>query len=313
MNFDDRLVMRQLLRLLSVFSLILVYATAYASSPNYTTFQTRIFTPAGAPLEGAAVNFRFTILDSVGTCTLYVEDYAGVNMTGSSGVVSFSLGSGTKSYPAGIVSMYEVFNNSTAPIPCQAGGNFTPGTNDRRQIVMQFNDGSGWQTLPQMAINSVFYSTYASRAEKLGDFVATDYLRPTTLPTCAVNQALRFDGTNFTCVATSSGAGTVTSVGATSPLISSGSTSTPVISLPQASGAAAGYLSSSDWTTFNNKASVTLAPGYLYVGNAGSTATGVQLSGDATLSNSGVLALVNSGVGAATYGSASSVPSLTVD
>lgn len=45
----------------------------------------------------------------------------------------------------------------------------------------------------------------------------------------------------------------VTSVGATSPVTSTGGT-TPTIAIPQSSGSASGYLSSTDWTTFNNKA-----------------------------------------------------------
>lgn len=45
----------------------------------------------------------------------------------------------------------------------------------------------------------------------------------------------------------------VTSVGATSPVASSGGT-TPTISMPVATALANGYLSSADWTTFNNKA-----------------------------------------------------------
>jgi len=46
--------------------------------------------------------------------------------------------------------------------------------------------------------------------------------------------------------------GGVTSVTATSPLFSSGGT-TPNITIQQASGSQAGYLSSTDWTTFNSK------------------------------------------------------------
>jgi hypothetical protein len=49
--------------------------------------------------------------------------------------------------------------------------------------------------------------------------------------------------------------GTVTSVTATSPLFSSGG-ATPNITIQQASGSQNGFLSSTDWTTFNNKANV---------------------------------------------------------
>jgi ribosomal protein S8E len=49
--------------------------------------------------------------------------------------------------------------------------------------------------------------------------------------------------------------GTVTAVTGTAPLSVVTGTTTPVISLPQASGTTNGYLSSTDWTTFNNKSS----------------------------------------------------------
>jgi len=51
--------------------------------------------------------------------------------------------------------------------------------------------------------------------------------------------------------------GTVTSVTGTSPVNVLTGTTTPVISMAQASGTTNGYLSSTDWTTFNNKSSFT--------------------------------------------------------
>ena len=277
-----------------------------------TTFQARIIAPTGAPLESGSVNFRFTILDTVGTCILYVEDYANVNMGGSQGIATFGLGSGVKVYPATAVLMADVFNNSAPSFPCQAGGIYAPGTTDRRQVVMQFNDGSGWQTIPQLAINSVFYSNYANRAENLGNYPAQNYLRPATLPVCTGSQALSFDGATFSCIAAGAAAG-VTSVTGTSPVVITGGTSTPVVSMAKATGSVSGYLSSADWTAFSTKASAFLTSGQIYLGNASNDATGAVLSGDATIANSGVLTLANSGVGAGSYGSSSTIPFLTID
>ena len=48
--------------------------------------------------------------------------------------------------------------------------------------------------------------------------------------------------------------GTVTGVTGTAPIVSSGGTA-PAISITQSSGSTNGYLSSTDWTTFNNKQS----------------------------------------------------------
>lgn len=64
---------------------------------------------------------------------------------------------------------------------------------------------------------------------------------------------------NFTITNTSpSSGGTVTSVTATSPVASTGG-NTPVISMPAATTSVSGYLTSTDWTTFNNKASTNAA------------------------------------------------------
>jgi hypothetical protein len=64
---------------------------------------------------------------------------------------------------------------------------------------------------------------------------------------------------SFTVTNTSpSSGGTVTSVTATSPVASTGG-NTPVISMPAATTSVNGYLTSTDWTTFNNKASTNAA------------------------------------------------------
>lgn len=51
----------------------------------------------------------------------------------------------------------------------------------------------------------------------------------------------------------SSGGGTVLSVSGSSPISVANGTSSPVVSISQASGSQSGYLSSSDWAVFNNK------------------------------------------------------------
>lgn len=73
-------------------------------------------------------------------------------------------------------------------------------------------------------------------------------------PTCALGSYLRSiaaDGTP-TCAADANSGGTVTSVGATAPIVSSGGTA-PVLSMPAASGVANGYLSAANFNTFAAK------------------------------------------------------------
>jgi hypothetical protein len=75
--------------------------------------------------------------------------------------------------------------------------------------------------------------------------------------------------------------GTVTSVTATSPLFSSGG-ATPNITIQQASGSQSGFLSSTDWTTFNNKQNALTNP----VTGTGTTNYLPKFTGNTTIGNS---------------------------
>ncbi|MGZ3770417.1 MAG: beta strand repeat-containing protein [Bdellovibrio sp.] len=125
-------------------------------------------------------------------------------------------------------------------------------------------------------------------------------------------QVLVSNGTSWTLQAMSGGGGSVTSVTGTSPISVGGTATAPVISLPAASTSVNGYLSSADWNTFNSKQSSSLSSGNIFVGNASGVATGVSLSGDATINNTGALTLKNTGT-AGTYGSGSLIPIITTD
>jgi len=79
----------------------------------------------------------------------------------------------------------------------------------------------------------------------------------TSIPNSAlVNSAITINGTS-TSLGGSVSVGTVTSVTGTSPVVSSGGT-TPAISMPAATTSVNGYLTSTDWNTFNNKGSGTV-------------------------------------------------------
>ena len=89
-------------------------------------------------------------------------------------------------------------------------------------------------------------------------------------------QVLTSAGTGVTPTWTTPTTGTVTSVTGTAPVVSSGG-NTPVISMAAATGSVNGYLTSTDWTTFNNKGSGTVTS----VGGTG-TVSGISLSGTVT-------------------------------
>ncbi len=72
---------------------------------------------------------------------------------------------------------------------------------------------------------------------------------------------------------------------------------TGAFTIGQATTGTNGYLSSTDWNTFNNKLSNSLTNGNIWIGNASNIPTAQTLSGDATLSNAGLFTI---GVGAVT-------------
>jgi hypothetical protein len=88
--------------------------------------------------------------------------------------------------------------------------------------------------------------------------------------------------------------GTVTSVTGTAPVVSSGG-ATPAISMAAATGSVNGYLTSTDWTTFNNKGSGSVTS----VGGTG-TVNGITLTGTVTSTGNLTLGGTLSGVSLAT-------------
>ena len=76
---------------------------------------------------------------------------------------------------------------------------------------------------------------------------------------------------NFTVTSNDQFTGTVTSVTGTAPVVSSGG-NTPAISMAAATGSVDGYLTSTDWTTFNSKApAVTYTTNYVPYGQGTTT------------------------------------------
>ena len=96
--------------------------------------------------------------------------------------------------------------------------------------------------------------------------------------------------------------GTVTAVTATAPVVSSGGTA-PDISMPAATTSVNGYLTSTDWNTFNNKAPATSGTSILYGNGSGgfsnvTIGSGVSFAGG-TLSATGSGGTVTSVTGTA--------------
>jgi hypothetical protein len=102
--------------------------------------------------------------------------------------------------------------------------------------------------------------------------------------------------------ATGSG-GTVTAVTGTAPIASSGG-NTPAISISQAGASTNGYLSSTDWNTFNNKGSgtVTAVTGSGNIASSGGTTPNITFTGTLPIANGGTNGTATPTAGAVAVG-----------
>lgn len=104
----------------------------------------------------------------------------------------------------------------------------------------------------------------------------------------------------------------LTITGGTAAVLTSGLT----IQVKLAGAAQSGYLSTTDWNTFNNKLGTSLTSAYIYVGNGSNVATGVAMSGDISITNTGNTqivagAIVNADINASAAIAVSKLEALT--
>ena len=139
-------------------------------------------------------------------------------MTDTAGVISFPLGTGIRAFPTSGTSQtfQNTFDNSIVSFACQTVGIYNPNATDSRKVVMQFNDGVGWQTLPAMTMNAVPYAMFATKSvnsTSLNGKADTAFVEVSTLAGlgCAADQAIKFNGGSFSCISVGVSATPVTS------------------------------------------------------------------------------------------------------
>jgi hypothetical protein len=165
-------------------------------------------------------------------------------------------------------------------------------------------NGSDFVEISPSTATTATTATTAAAANGINSATTTVVLNSATAPT--IGQVLTATSGTAATWQTPSASG-VTSVTATSPVASTGGT-TPVISMPAATTSVSGYLTNTDWNTFNGKLSttggtmtgaITFAAGQSFTGTlplTGGTMTG-NLTLDAytekvaTLATSGTIAL----------------------
>ena len=140
------------------------------------------------------------------------------------------------------------------------------------------------------AVAATDYVAPSAYASANGLTMATSrLLGRTTATTGAAEEISVAGGLTLSAGVLTGTSGTVTSVTGTSPVVSSGGT-TPAISMPAATTSVNGYLTSTDWTTFNNKGSgtVTSVTGTAPVVSSGGATPAISMAA-ATASVNGYL------------------------
>jgi hypothetical protein len=176
-------------------------------------------------------------------------------------------------------------------------------------------NGAGSISIANTGVTSALAGTGISVSGSTGAVTVTNTAPDQTVALTA-GTGISTSGTypNFTITNTApSSGGTVTSVTGTAPVVSSGG-NTPAISMAAATGSVNGYLTSTDWTTFNGKGpAVTYTTNYVPFGQGTTTpnlsSSFTYVTGTGTLTAPAVSAsnglVVNSNTVSASY----SIPS----
>lgn len=273
------------------FLIVLFVIPVYAVPPIFS-YQGRIVKSDGTPLEYQSVSFEFSITSPDGTCILYREQKNGLDMRNSRGLFDTPIGLGTQIFPTSpSVGLKDIFKN-TGVLNCEGGLTYTPTIDDGRRLRTQFHDGVGWQLItPDNIIRSIPYAVQslaastAETAQKLGSYSSTDFVLKNGVPVCGAGDFLTSSSLGvLSCATPSSSGGSVTNIATGTGLTGGPITSSGTISIANG-GVGVLELAANAVTTAK-----------ISDGNV----TGAKLE---TLS----------GLSAGTYGSATVVPSITVD
>ena len=166
-------------------------------------------------------------------------------MANSKGIFDVPIGTGSKYFPtAPTKTLISVFDN-TQTFDCASASNtpsgtYTPASGDIRRLRVQFHDGTGWNLIsPDNEIRTVPFAAYSSSSERLGNYLADDFLLKAGLPSCGANTFLSWNGSALTCQSVSgANGGTVTNVSsANGDITVATGTNTPVLTLNSGTGA----------------------------------------------------------------------------
>jgi hypothetical protein len=224
---------------------------------------------------GAATGFTtLSASTSVTTPIVQASNSGGLSLKNSAGTTQISMGAGGGDNAS--INVSTNINGANAQIDISPTGTGHVHINPTGVNSIQVNP---------TYVGTMDNMTIGATTPKNGSFVDLSVTGTTSFDGSqgTAGQVLTSAGTGATPTWTTPTTGTVTSVTGTAPVVSSGG-NTPAISMAAANTTTNGYLTSTDWNTFNGKGSGTVTS----VGGTG-TVNGISLSG--TVTSSGNLTL----------------------
>ena len=183
---------------------------------------------------------------SVTTPIVQASNSAGLSLKNTSGTTQMSVGAGGGDNMS--INVSTNLNGTNAQIDISPTGT---------GHVHMKPTGTGSIEIAPTNVGTIDNMTIGTTTAKNANFVDLSVTGTLSFDAAqgTAGQVLTSSGTGVTPTWTTPTTGTVASVTGTAPIASTGGT-TPVISISQATTSTDGYLSSTDWNTFNNKQSV---------------------------------------------------------
>jgi hypothetical protein len=231
-------------------------------------------TTIGATTASTGAFTTATASTSLTTPTVQATNSAGLSLKNASGTTQMSMGAGGGDNLA--INVSTNLNGTNAQIDISPTGT---------GHVHIKPSGTNSVEIAPTSVGTIDNMTIGATTAVAGSFTNLSVTGTTSFDGSqgTAGQVLTSAGTGATPTWTTPTTGTVTSVTGTSPVVSSGG-NTPAISMPAATSSVSGYLTSTDWTTFNSKGSGSVTS----VGGTG-TVNGITLTG--TVTSSGNLTL----------------------
>lgn len=306
----------------AVLAALLFHSVLHAAGVG-VTYHGRLLRPDGSPVTSNTVQFRIQIRTPGAENCLMYEEISTKDLSTSSGTFAITVNDGTAtSLNTEPFTFDRIFQNrgtfSFGVGKCSAVGSYTPNPADGRHMSVEFNDGTfaGWETLPTQ---DIAYVPYAVETMTVGGYNADSLLKvvdgsgnPAVATPLSPAQYTEF-GNLLSGTSTQYVHAGANSAGFTGSLSGDVTGTQGATSVTKLLGRALDTAPPSNgqvltWSNTNSRWEATTPAST----GVTSVATGTGLSGG-PITSTGTISLSNTTVTGGSYGSATQVPTFTVD